>query len=169
VGYELPAVVRSCLIRSKISSRWTSTSLGASTPIRTWVPFTPRTVTTMRGPILMISPTRRESINYSSTGRAVFLRRAGPFGPLTLHFPAPLRTRPLIRSKSSAFGDNADLEQRTLGNQFFNADRSPGGVRHSDEFIFDFDERVQVHRRRDTPGCVVIFPNLLPASAKWIP
>src|SRR5258706_10253971 len=44
VGYELPAVVRSYLIRSKISSRWTSTSLGASTPIRTWVPFTPRTL-----------------------------------------------------------------------------------------------------------------------------
>jgi hypothetical protein len=46
----------------------------------------------------MISPTRRESINYSSTGRAVFLRRAGPFGPLTLHFPAPLRT---VRSPPS--------------------------------------------------------------------
>jgi hypothetical protein len=34
-GYVLPAVLRSCLIRSKTSSRCTATSFGASTPIRT--------------------------------------------------------------------------------------------------------------------------------------
>src|SRR6266852_4084378 len=46
--------------------------------------------------------------------------------------------------QSRALGDNADFEQRTLGNQFCNADRSPGGVCHSDKFVFHVDERVQV-------------------------
>src|ERR1700720_942799 len=41
IVYVLPSLARSCLIRSKTSSRWTATSFGASTPRRTWDPFTP--------------------------------------------------------------------------------------------------------------------------------
>src|ERR1700675_2305369 len=38
-------------------------SLGALTPIRTWFPLTPKTVTVTSFPIITVSPTRLVSIN----------------------------------------------------------------------------------------------------------
>ena len=49
--------------RSRSSSRTTETSLGASVPILTWLPFTSRTVTTMSSEMRRDSPTRRVRIN----------------------------------------------------------------------------------------------------------
>ena len=59
---------------------------------------------------------------YSSTGRAVFLRRGGPFGPLVvllfLVVPVawfavgPRAEVSTVTLLLLAFGDNADLEQR---------------------------------------------------------
>src|SRR5689334_5106923 len=46
------------LIRSKISSRCTATLFGALIPMRTWLPFTPNTVTVTSFPIITVSPTR---------------------------------------------------------------------------------------------------------------
>jgi hypothetical protein len=51
---------------------------------------------------------------------------------------------PLKWPKSCALGDNSDFEQRPLRDQFCNANRSPGGIWRSDEFVFDLDERVQM-------------------------
>ena len=50
-------------IRLSISSRCTATSLGALTPTRTWLPFTPSTVMVTSSPIISDSPTRRVKIS----------------------------------------------------------------------------------------------------------
>ena len=54
------------LMRSKISSRCTATSFGALTPIRTWLPLTPSTVTVTSLPIIRVSPTRLVKISIST-------------------------------------------------------------------------------------------------------
>jgi hypothetical protein len=53
------ALARCSAMRSKVSSRCTSTCLGASMPMRTLRPFTASTCTQTSGPIISFSPTCR--------------------------------------------------------------------------------------------------------------
>src|SRR6185437_6395082 len=53
----------------------TAISLGAVMPMRTWLPFTPNTVTVTWSPIIRVSPTRRVKINMTE------LHSLGSIGP----------------------------------------------------------------------------------------
>src|SRR5690606_3690101 len=48
------------------------TSLGALTPMRTWLPFTPNTVTVTSSPTIRVSPTRRVRISIPFSSRITF-------------------------------------------------------------------------------------------------
>ena len=73
----------SLFIRLKISSRWTETDFGASTPSRTWLPLTRSTVTDTSSPIMTFSPTRRVRISTSCTPTPRWRRPSPPQHSLT--------------------------------------------------------------------------------------